>query len=117
MSTDRARLRPKEISRFLALALSILAGTNIGLAQSTTGPQSPGDAAKLGDFQVFEFRRYTVKPSEREHFAQYFESYFPEAFQQLGAIAAGSFRCSTSRAFARRLTVCAKPSSIGSARI
>jgi len=91
MSTDRAGVRPKEISRFLALALSILAGTNIGLAQSTSGPQSPGNIAKLGDFQVFEFRRYTVKPGEREHFAQYFESYFPEAFQQLGAIAAGSF--------------------------
>jgi hypothetical protein len=91
MSTDRARLRPKEISRFLALALSILAGTNIGLAQSTTSPQSAGNIAKVGDFQVFEFRRYTVKPGEREHFAQYFESYFPEAFQQLGAIAAGSF--------------------------
>jgi hypothetical protein len=45
----------------------------------------------LSDFQVFEFRRYTIKEGEREHFAQYFESYFPEAFQQLGAIAAGSF--------------------------
>jgi hypothetical protein len=46
---------------------------------------------RLSDFQVFEFRRYTIKAGEREHFAQYFESYFPEAFQQLGAIAAGSF--------------------------
>src|SRR6266481_3716318 len=45
----------------------------------------------MSDFQVFEFRRYTIKAGEREHFAQYFESYFPEAFQQLGAIAAGSF--------------------------
>jgi hypothetical protein len=45
----------------------------------------------LKDFQVIEFRRYTIKEEGREHFAQYFESYFPEAFQQLGAIAAGSF--------------------------
>ncbi len=45
----------------------------------------------LNDFQAIEFRRYTIKEGEREHFAQYFESYFPEAFEQLGAIAAGSF--------------------------
>lgn len=45
----------------------------------------------LTGFQVVEFRRYLVKPGERQHFAQYFEAYFPEAFQQLGAIAAGSF--------------------------
>jgi hypothetical protein len=45
----------------------------------------------LTDFQVIEFRRYTIRDGEREHFAQYFESYFPEAFQQLGAIAVGQF--------------------------
>jgi hypothetical protein len=43
----------------------------------------------LTDFQVIEFRRYTIRDGEREHFAQYFESYFPEAFQQLGAVAVG----------------------------
>lgn len=45
----------------------------------------------LRDFRVIEFRRYTIRGGEREHFAQYFESYFPEAFQQLGAIAVGQF--------------------------
>ena len=45
----------------------------------------------LTDFQVIEFRRYTIKDGEREHFAEYFESYFPEAFQQMGAIAFGQF--------------------------
>ncbi len=45
----------------------------------------------LNDFQVIEFRRYIIKEGEREHFAEYFESYFPEAFQQLGAIAFGQF--------------------------
>jgi hypothetical protein len=45
----------------------------------------------LMDFQVVEFRRYTIKKGEREHFATYFESYFPEAFQQMGAIAFGQF--------------------------
>ena len=45
----------------------------------------------LQDFQVIEFRRYTIKEGEREHFAEYFESYFPEAFQQMGAIVFGQF--------------------------
>ncbi|HTD06280.1 NIPSNAP family protein [Undibacterium sp.] len=43
------------------------------------------------DYQVVEFRRYTIKSGGREQFARYFESYFPEAFQQLGAIAFGQF--------------------------
>jgi hypothetical protein len=45
----------------------------------------------LQDFQVIEFRRYIIKEGEREHFAEYFESYFPETFQQMGAIAFGQF--------------------------
>jgi hypothetical protein len=45
----------------------------------------------LTAFQVVEFRRYTIREGERERFAEYFESYFPEAFQQLGAIAVGQF--------------------------
>ncbi|WP_394778205.1 NIPSNAP family protein [Undibacterium sp.] len=43
------------------------------------------------EFQVIEFRRYTIKSGGREQFALYFESFFPEAFQQLGAIAFGQF--------------------------
>src|SRR5260370_27801800 len=43
------------------------------------------------DFKVLEFRRYAIKAGEREHFAQFFESFFPDAFQQLGAIAVGEF--------------------------
>jgi NIPSNAP len=45
----------------------------------------------LKDFQVIEFRRYKVKEGKREQFAQYFESYFPEAFQQMGALVFGHF--------------------------
>ncbi len=33
----------------------------------------------------------TVRDGERENFTKYFEAYFPEAFQQLGAIAFGDF--------------------------
>jgi hypothetical protein len=46
---------------------------------------------QLRDFQTIEFRRYTIKEGKREQFARYFETFFPEAFQQLGAIACGQF--------------------------
>ena len=45
----------------------------------------------MSDFQIFELRRYSIKAGQRQNFARYFETWFPEAFQQLGAIAAGSF--------------------------
>lgn len=45
----------------------------------------------LGDFQAIELRRYVTTEGERDHFAAYFDSFFPEAFEQLGAIAFGSF--------------------------
>jgi hypothetical protein len=79
--------------RFLIGLLPVIAVCNLILAQTnqTTGKSPLEHNQHLSDFQVFEFRRYTIKEGEREHFAQYFESYFPEAFQQLGAIAAGSF--------------------------
>lgn len=44
------------------------------------------------EFPVVEFRRYTLEPGEREHFVRSFEAWFPEAFQQLGALALGQFR-------------------------
>jgi len=45
----------------------------------------------LGPFDVFELRRYTVKDGEQASFAAYFETFFPEAFQQLGALVCGHF--------------------------
>jgi hypothetical protein len=45
----------------------------------------------LKEFRVIELRRYTIKQGERVHFARYFETYFPDAFQQIGAIVFGSF--------------------------
>ncbi len=79
--------------QFLTLLLTGIAVCNLILAQTnqTTGKAPLEHNQHMSDFQAFEFRRYTIKAGEREHFAQYFESYFPEAFQQLGAIAAGSF--------------------------
>jgi hypothetical protein len=43
------------------------------------------------DYHVLEFRRYTIKPGQRDNFARYFDTLFPEAFQQLGALAIGQF--------------------------
>jgi hypothetical protein len=80
------------IGLLIVIAVSNLMPTKAP-AQSAQPPAKASiePSARLNDFQVIEFRRYTIKQGEREHFAQYFESYFPEAFQQLGAIAAGSF--------------------------
>jgi len=79
--------------RFLTGLLTVSALCSLILTQtSLTDRKAPLEHNQhMSDFQVFEFRRYAIKAGEREHFAQYFESYFPEAFQQLGAIAAGSF--------------------------
>ena len=69
-----------------AAAMTIAAGGAAG------GTGSSIDAVgHLKDFPVVEFRRYTIKSGERRHFADYFESFFPEAFEQLGAIAFGQF--------------------------
>lgn len=43
------------------------------------------------DYTVIELRRYTIAPGGRQQFARYFETWFPEAFQQLGALAIGHF--------------------------
>lgn len=45
----------------------------------------------LSGYDVIELRRYTVAEGKRQEFADCFESFFPEAFQQLGAMVFGSF--------------------------
>lgn len=77
----------------VALAAAALCSCFAGFAQtdSATPKLSPEHDSRLRDYQAIEFRRYTTKPDERKHFAQYFDTYFPEAFQQLGVIVAGSF--------------------------
>lgn len=89
-----AERRGAMAARRLLPGLACFAGVS-GAALAQRGPAAPGPAAMgvaaLGDFPVVELRRYTIRDGEREHFAQYFESWFPEAFEQLGAIAAGAF--------------------------
>jgi len=45
----------------------------------------------LKDYQVVEFRRYVTADGELAHFVKYFDAYFPEAFEQLGAMVFGQF--------------------------
>lgn len=65
---------------WMSFALSAVAG-----AQSAIPPTVPHD------FRVFEFRRYAVVDGTRDKFATYFDAYFPESFEQLGAVAVGQF--------------------------
>ncbi len=71
-------------------AVGLAAAGAAALAAAGANP-AMNSVAHLKDFPVVEFRRYTIKDGERRHFAEYFESYFPEAFEQLGAIAFGQF--------------------------
>jgi hypothetical protein len=79
--------------RFLVGVMVVIGICSLALARTshTTQKNTVDPAANLKDFQAIEFRRYTAKPGARQHFAQYFDTYFPDAFEQQGAIVAGSF--------------------------
>ena len=80
------------MKRFLMMILTLtVSALTLGQTAQSTMNKTMDRVKHLKDFQVIEFRRYTVKEGEREHFAEYFESYFPEAFQQMGAIVFGQF--------------------------
>ncbi len=72
--------------RCIAVLPYLLSATTLIPAQSGST-----EAMTHSDYPVIEFRRYTIKEGEREHFVKRFESYFPEAIQQTGAIIAGEF--------------------------
>jgi hypothetical protein len=87
------RFRPKTANRVLIGLVAAIAACHLMVAQSGQSATQAAiePSAHLSDFQVLEFRRYTIKEGEREHFAQYFDTYFPEALQELGTIVAGDF--------------------------
>ena len=85
------RTESRHHTRLLVTAILSLIACCLMLAQTAPAPAPSQHDPHLTDYQAIEFRRYTIKPDERAHFAQYFDTYFPEAFQQLGALAAGSF--------------------------
>ncbi len=58
---------------------------------SATRSDPTGSVAHLPPLPVIELRRYALRDGETDAFARCFESFFPEAFQQLGAIILGQF--------------------------
>lgn len=89
-------INPRRV-RSWGFAISLIASAGV-LATSTFAEEPnrsqqvlTSSQTKTDAFPVVEFRRYTIKPGGREQFAQYFQSYFPEAFQQLNAMALGQF--------------------------
>jgi hypothetical protein len=80
------------MKRFLPVILTLAVSTlTLGQTSQPAMNKAMDRVKHLRDFQVIEFRRYTVKEGAREQFAAYFESYFPDAFQQMGAILFGHF--------------------------
>src|SRR5258708_8774378 len=78
--------------RTFMLLLSFAVGSMAqAQGESGSGNQRGVPGMRREGFQVVELRRYITKEGERDHFVRTFESYFPEAFQQLGAIAFGQF--------------------------
>src|SRR5258708_36896366 len=78
--------------RTFMLLLSLAVGSTAqAQTESGSGNQRGVPGMRREGFQVVELRRYITKEGERDHFVRTFESYFPEAFQQLGAIAFGQF--------------------------
>ena len=57
----------------------------------SVAPPATDSVKHLQDYQVVELRRYTTTPGKRGDFVRYFDTYFPEAFEQLGAMIFGQF--------------------------
>ncbi|MBT2142939.1 MULTISPECIES: NIPSNAP family protein [unclassified Rhodanobacter] len=94
------------MNHFKRLLPGIVAG--IALAAAMPAHGKPANEAPmtesvqhLKDYQVVEFRRYVTADGELAHFAKYFDAYFPEAFEQLGAMVFGQF---TERGHSNRFT-------------
>lgn len=78
----------------LLLSASLCAFAPAMAAQApspTAGGLSMDSVQHLQDYQVVEFRRYVTSPGRRGDFIRYFDTYFPEAFEQLGAMVFGQF--------------------------
>jgi len=76
----------------LLLATGLCAVALSAQSSSPSAAVPATDSVKhLQDFQIVELRRYTTTPGKRGDFVRYFDSYFPEAFEQLGAMIFGQF--------------------------
>jgi hypothetical protein len=83
----------KKTSMSTAGIVSTAAFGAFAFAQAAHAGALPGmeTVGHLQDYQAIEFRRYVTSDGERAHFAKYFDTYFPEAMEQLGAMVFGQF--------------------------
>jgi hypothetical protein len=84
------------MNHFKRLLSGIVASIALGAALSAHGKPANEvtmmeSVQHLKDYQVVEFRRYVTSDGELAHFVKYFDAYFPEAFEQLGAMVFGQF--------------------------
>ena len=84
------------MNHFNRLLSGIVAGIALGAVMSAhakpANEATPMESVQhLKDYQVIEFRRYVTSDGELAHFVKYFDAYFPEAFEQLGAMVFGQF--------------------------
>lgn len=75
----------------LAVVLLVCSGMTSARGSSVAFGVSMNTVAHLHDYQVIELRRYVTAAGERDRFVRYFDAYFPEAFEQLGAMVFGQF--------------------------
>ncbi|CAM0998314.1 NIPSNAP domain-containing protein [Rhodanobacter sp. Root179] len=79
------------VQRLLSGTVAAIAlGTALS-AHATNEAPTMESVQHLQDYQVVEFRRYVTSDGELAHFVKYFDAYFPEAFEQLGAMVFGQF--------------------------
>lgn len=74
-----------------SLALCALLVITCPAALAAQAPSTGCTASQPSGYDVIELRRYPVAPGQRQHFVTYFDAWFPQAFEQLGAIVAGEF--------------------------
>lgn len=84
------------MNQFKTLLSGTVASIALGAALSAYGQPAKEVATMesvqhLKDYQVVEFRRYVTADGKLANFVKYFDAYFPEAFEQLGAMVFGQF--------------------------
>ncbi len=60
-------------------------------AHADTDSAALESVAHLNNYPVIELRRYDIALGQRDRFVRYFDTYFPEAFEQLDCMVFGQF--------------------------
>ena len=63
----------------------------LNTARATDTAAALESVAHLNNYQLVELRRYDIAPGQRDRFVRYFDTYFPEAFEQLDCMVFGQF--------------------------